>query len=91
MHTKLTLEISHTAEKDFQQIWESGLEQGIDRASKTIQGIAHKIFSLEYLAYNYSEVPDCELFGIPYRQIMYEKHKVLFQIDKKHVQVLRIL
>lgn len=91
MHTKLTLEISNTAEHDLKKIWEHKALANQQEAYRSVQKIAHKIFTLEYLADQYSELPESELFGIPYRQLDVEDCQVLFQVDKNHVQVLRIL
>ena len=91
MYIKLTLEISYTAENDLQNIWTKKATVSHQQASQTVQKIAHKIFTLEYLANQYPEVPESELFGLPYRQLECEDYQVLFQVDKKHVQVLRIL
>ena len=91
MHTKLTLEISARAEDDFTAIWEKQAEQSIEVASELVQKVAHKIFSLEYLAHNYPLVPETECFGVPYRELQCHPYKVLFQVDKQHVQVLRVL
>ena len=91
MYTKLTLEISHTAEDDFKHIWKKCAEKGREVGAKVLQDIAHKIFTLEYLANNYPETSKNDHFGLPYREIDCDPYKVLFQIDKKYVQVLRIL
>lgn len=91
MYIKLTLEISHSAEKDLQTIWRRKAETSQLEAGQAAQKIAHKIFTLEYLAYQYPEVPESEQFGLVYRQLECEDHQVLFQVEKKHVQVLRIL
>lgn len=91
MYTKLTLEISHAAEKDLQGIWRRNADSSHQAAGQITQKLAHKIFTLEYLAHQYPEVPESERFGLPYRQLDCDKYQVLFQVDKKHVQVLRIL
>jgi len=91
MYTKLTLEISPSAETDFREIWQKIAKFGHREASKTIQKIAYKIYTLEYLAYQYPEVLESGLFGLPYRQLDCENYQILFQVDKNHVQVLRII
>ena len=91
MYTKLMLEISQVAEQDLQTIWNTTASHNPREASKLVQKLAYKIFTLEYLAHQYQELSPSQPSGDRYRQLECDGHRILFQLQQQHVQILRIL
>ncbi len=91
MYTKLMVEISQVAEQDLQTIWSTIASHNPREASRLVQKLAYKIFTLEYLAHQCQELSPNQPSDSHYRQLECDGHRILFQLQQQHVQILRIL
>lgn len=83
--------ITRTAQDDLRQIFSYIAEDSLDEAERFVSELAETIDTLSTLSERTSFIPENELFGTEYRQLLHGKYRVIYRIDGNGIFVLRVI
>jgi len=82
-------ELSKAADKDFENIFEYGLDTfGLDQALAYQSGMKQRFVELAKQPKLYQAVEDIR---VGYRRSVYGKHSIYYRIESKGIRIMRIL
>ena len=91
MSEKFEVRITLSAEKDLEEIWATIAGDSRKRADDFVLELEKQILTLEHFPGRCFLIPENEILGTAYRQLIYGSYRMLFRIQKKTVYILRIL
>jgi plasmid stabilization system protein ParE len=85
------VKITLSAEKDIEEIWTYIAADNLEAANRFVQQLYHQVETLERFPNRCPLIPENELLGTRYRQLLYGKYRTVFRIARKTVYVLRVI
>jgi plasmid stabilization system protein ParE len=88
---KFRVEITEAAEADIVEIWEYITQDKPDAATAFVLSFEEQIGTLERFPERCPLVPENELLGTAYRQLLYGNYRTIFKIVESRVIIMRVL
>jgi len=88
---KYEVNLTQHAQADLEHIFDYIAADSITNASNFIIELEEKIYSLEHLPNRNPLIPENEYFGTEYRQLIFQKYRIIYRISKNSVFILRII
>jgi plasmid stabilization system protein ParE len=88
---KFRVEITRSAEADVGGIWTYISSDSVEAATRFVKRLEERIRTLERLPHRCPSIPENELLGTEYRQLILGDYRVSFRIEGSAVIVLRIV
>lgn len=86
-----SVEITPAAERDVEEIWTYISADSPGNATAFILRLEEQIATLEHVPERCSLIPENELLGTSYRQLLFGAYRTIFRLTGKSVYVLRII
>jgi toxin ParE1/3/4 len=90
MSEKFKINITPEAEKDLDEIWLYIAKDYSSRAEMFIKTLEKKIDALEIFPERCPKIRHSMLNG-EYRQLIYGNYRIIFRVEKKQVDILRVI
>lgn len=91
MQKRAQLDITNVAEEDIISVWDKLAESDRSAANEFIEDLKQKIFSLEYFHNRCGLIPEYDLLGVDYKQIVSGDYRVIFRQHENVITILRVL
>jgi len=91
MPTRFRVRISEIAEKDLDEAWSFISEDSLEAASRFLLHLEEQVSTLETFPARCPLIPENELMGTQYRQMIYGDYRMIFRIAGRNVYVIRII
>jgi len=91
MPAKFRVRITRTAEQDIEEAWTFIAQDSPEEAEKFIRRLEEQIETLERFPERCPLIPENEILGTRYRQLLYGSYRGVFRIAGKTVYVLRVI
>ena len=91
MSVKFQVRITQSAESDVEEIWTYIAADSPVEASKFILQLEAQMRTIERFPQRCPLIPENELLGTEYRQLLYGNYRTIFRISGKTVYVLRVV
>ena len=85
------VEITPSAERDLEEIWDYIAHDSPGNATAFILQIEKQIDSLEQSPERCPLIPENQILGTSYRHLMYGQYRTIFRISVETVYILRII
>ena len=85
------VEITPSAERDLEEIWDYIAHDSPDNATAFILQIEKQIYSLEQSPERCPLIPENQILGTSYRHLIYGQYRTIFRISVETVYILRII
>ena len=91
MPATFRVEITPLAEADIAEIWEYIAQDSPGNAAAFVLALEGQIASLEQFPERCPRIPENEILGTAYRQLLYGAYRTIYRIIGKRVIILRVL
>ena len=91
MPAKYRVEITKTAERDVEDIWDHIAADSVENASRFVIHLEKSIGTLERVPNRCPAIPENELLGTEYRHLILGDYRLIFRVKTTTVYVLRIV
>ena len=91
MPARYRVEITRTAERDVDEIWDYIGADSIENATRFVIQLEEKIGTLERMPQRCPSIPENKLLGTEYRHLILGDYRVIFRIKASTVFVMRIV
>ncbi len=91
MSTKFSVDITETAEKDIEAIWNYIAQDSQRMATLFVSELEKQAGTLEHFPLRCPLIPESKSLGKEYRHLIYEKYRTVFRIAERKVTVLRVI
>lgn len=91
MARKYEVEITATAERDIQSVFDYIARENPSAAAQWIEEIEHQINSLERFPERCPIIPESEELGQGYRHLIYGNYRTIFRVESPTVLILRVV
>jgi toxin ParE1/3/4 len=88
---KFRVRITHTAEKDLEEVWDYIANDSPESAEQFTRRLEEEIETLETLPERCPLIPENEILGTHYRQLVVGHYRCVFRIAKTTVYMLRVI
>jgi toxin ParE1/3/4 len=88
---KYRVEITKTAERDIEEIWNHIAADSVENATRFIIQLEDKTQTLGKMPQRCPAIPENELLGTEYRHLVIGDYRVIFRISQTAVWILRVV
>jgi plasmid stabilization system protein ParE len=85
------VEISASAERDLEEIWDYIAQDNAGNATSFILQLEKQIYSLELSPDRCPFIPENQILGTSYRHLILGQYRVIFRISTDSIYILRII
>ena len=91
MPAKFRVSITRAAENDIDQAWSFIAQDSPETADKFISRLEEQIETLEIFPNRCALIPENEILGTRYRQMVCSDYRTVFRVARRRVYVLRVI
>ena len=91
MRNRYTVDITTCAKKDIDDIWDFIARDNPDAANSLVQFLEEQIETLERFPLRCPPVPENEILGTDYRQLLFGNYRIILKILQSRVIIMRIV
>lgn len=91
MAAAFRVEITPTAERDIEAIWDYIAQDSPEHALAFISALEHQLQTLERFPERCPLIPENEILGTSYRHLLHGRYRTIFRITGKTVVILRVI
>ena len=91
MSVQFKVEISASAERDLEEIWDYIAQDNPGNATTYILQLEEQMYSLERFPERCSLIPENQILGTSCRHLMHGQYRTIFRISTDSVYILRII
>lgn len=91
MPAQFKVEISASAERDLEEIWDYIAQDNPGSAASFILQLEKQIYSLELSPDRCPLIPENQILGTSCRHLIYGRYRAIFRVSTDSVYILRII
>ena len=91
MPAKFRVRITRAAERDIEETWNFIADDSAEEADQFVRRLEEQIETLQTFPERCPLIPENEILGTHYRQLLYGNYRSVFRMAKKTVYVLRVI
>lgn len=91
MGATFLVEVTPTAERDIEAVWDYIAQDSPEDALAFIGTLEHQFRALERFPERCPLIPENEILGTSYRHLLHGRYRTIFRITGKTVVILRVI
>jgi len=91
MPAKFRVRITRAAERDIEELWNFIAHDSHEESDKFVRRLEEQIKTLETFPERCPLIPENEILGTRYRQLLYGNYRSVLRIARKSVYVIRVI